>query len=557
MALSDSINSLMVKEAQKLRPNLMTPHPSRDYRDEVPKNRFELLPEDQAADVQKTWQDFHNENQNSYGSFDSFYYKYVFCREVTGTISEHNLKMLLADRTFLFPEYSDYAQGSEYPSIYQICRITSQSQINKWFDPAHVENILCEGIIPTKEHLQAYQQLQENLRCLDEALTRRRNNIRRFEAKSLSWKRDDNAPIFTVDLSETAVDRQVKDAESESTTNNEQTVIRCLSHLFYCYIEAMYTRGYGYRLKNYLNPQAEPSSWEEEIRRVYDFLLQNEPDWNPALVFFVLFTDHTKALAAHKLKKFDFMWKPPTQKAEQPVHEVQLTVSRRYECNIMLYDYLLDLLQPKALPEALSYAKYEFYALTHFQWYVHYHLPKDLYSGSGYHPNFHLSPDFMDGVDELGNLMRYDIDFCFPNGYVWLAIPPIDRHFNTVDPRTLLLNEVSLEKPSRRLITKIRRFLKQEEGKKLKQEYEKVAGDTAKVIRLLKECCQNQEFHFYYERLLYEYHLTKDFQLSIYGQLLLEHELREQLHEEARHHLREIVQKKFRSYFLTDSPFDV
>lgn len=67
--------------------------------------------------------------------------------------------MLLADRTFLFSEYSDYAQGSEYPSIYQICRITSQSQINKWFDPAHVENILCEGIIPTKEHLQAYQQL--------------------------------------------------------------------------------------------------------------------------------------------------------------------------------------------------------------------------------------------------------------------------------------------------------------------------------------------------------------------------------------------------------------
>ena len=122
---------------------------------------------------------------------------------------------------------------------------------------------------------------------------------------------------------------------------------------------------------------------------------------------------------------------------------------------------------------------------------------------------------------------------------------------------TLLLNEVSLEKPSRRLITKIRRFLKQEEGKKLKQEYEKVAGDTAEVIRLLKECCKNQEFHFYYERLLYEYHLTKDFQLSIYGQLLLEHELREQLHEEARHHLREIVQKKFRSYFLTDSPFDV
>ena len=109
MALSDSIRSLIRNETEKLRPNLMTLHPSRDYRDEVPKDRFELLPEDQAADVQKTWQDFHNENQNSYGSFDSFYYKYVFCREVTGTISEHNLKMLLADRTFLFPEYSDYA----------------------------------------------------------------------------------------------------------------------------------------------------------------------------------------------------------------------------------------------------------------------------------------------------------------------------------------------------------------------------------------------------------------------------------------------------------------
>lgn len=70
MALSDSINSLMRKEAEKLRPGLMTLHPSRNYRtddpewsyrvaesadgtepdktvhDEVPTNRFELLPED-------------------------------------------------------------------------------------------------------------------------------------------------------------------------------------------------------------------------------------------------------------------------------------------------------------------------------------------------------------------------------------------------------------------------------------------------------------------------------------------------------------------------------
>lgn len=73
----------------------------------------------------------------------------------------------------------------------------------------------------------------------------------------------------------------------------------------------------------------------------------------------------------------------------------------------MLYDYLLDLLQPDASPEELFYAKYEFYALTHFQWYVYYRLLKNLHSGSGYHPDFHLSPDFMDGVDELGNLMRY------------------------------------------------------------------------------------------------------------------------------------------------------
>lgn len=187
---------------------------------------------------------------------------------------------------------------------------------------------------------------------------------------------------------------------------------------------------------------------------------------------------------------------------------------------------------------------------------THYRIPPNSHTASEYDPSFHMAPDFGDGVDELGNLMRNCINFCFPNGYEWLAIHPQNRvRFNTVEPKTLLLSEASLTRPSQRLITKIRHFLEQEKGKELKQKYARIACDTKKVIELLDACCKEQEFHFYYEILLSEYEITKPEYIHVYSRLLLEHELREQMYEEARKNLREIAQKKFGALFLTDNPF--
>lgn len=570
MALSAEIVHLMAEEEKKLSIDFIRLHPSRNYRERATDRshrstseseeaygenvkrpdtmRRKLNDSDQVSTLRREWQEFHNSNR--YRFFDEFYYKHVFCTyENIRQISDQGFLTLISDRSFLFPEHSDQAQDVEYPAIYAICKVDQK----RLYKPDNIDEVRREGIVPTTGHLQAYERLCANRKRLIETMERRERNLLRYRMRHGADNIQDGTPIFTIRFGNVL---ENDTSTSESSPVGDGEMARKLSCLFYNYMEALSTRGYRTGLSHYL--KLEKTDWEEELRSVYEFLLREAPDWNPALVFFCLFTEYTTPLASHRLKKFDFALKSAAKRAEEPIGQVQLTLSRKYECQIMLYDHLLDLLLQTASPEEISYAKFEFYARTSYQWYTHYRLPQNSHTASEYDPSFHMAPDFGDGVDELGNLMRNCINFCFPNGYEWLAIHPQNRvRFNTVEPKTLLLSEASLIRPSQRLITKIRHFLEQEKGKELKQKYARIAYDTKKVIHLLDACCKEQEFHFYYEILLSEYEITKPEYIHVYSRLLLEHELREQMYEEARKNLRRIAQEKFGALFLTDDPFGI
>lgn len=420
MALSAEIVHLMAEEEKKLSIDFIHLHPSRNYKERATDRSHRSTSEseeicrenvtrpdamlhklddpDQVSTLRRAWQEFHKSNR--YRFFDEFYYKNVFCTyENIRQISDQSFLTLISDRSFLFPEHSDQAQDVEYPAIYMICKV-DQKRINK---PDNIDEVRREGIVPTTGHLQAYERLCANRKRLTETIERRKRNLQRYRMRYGADNIQDGTPIFTIRFGNVL---ENDTSVSESSPAGSGEMARKLSCLFYNYVKAISTRGYRTGLSHYL--KSEKTDWEKELRHVYEYLLREAPDWNPALVFFCLFTEYTTPLASHRLKKFDFALKSAAKRAEEPIGQVQLTLSRKYECQIMLYDHLLDLLLQTASPEEISYAKFEFYARTRYQWYAHYRLPPNSHTASEYDPSFHMAPDFGDGVDELGE----EVDRC-------------------------------------------------------------------------------------------------------------------------------------------------
>lgn len=523
-------------------------------------NCYQLLPKEERDKILEYWNQFHESCK--YDFFEMFYIKNIFCRSHhLSEISEEAFLTLIADRTFLFMEYNQHSTNEKYPTLLKVCQ---DHILAGCIDEAHY--IRDNGFAPTTAHRASYERLLENRRKLKEAIECRKEHIKR-------WKRNEA-------LSQNGFSVALDDMYQLSGT--EDTKIKKLSCLFYAYLKAMVDRSYRYEYKEYVfntentGQKGETNTcmereWIKEIGLVHQKLVKLNASGtvlNPAIVYFDLFVNYTNRLAKHKLTKYKFRMPSPNKRAED--RRVPLTISRKIECQIILYDYLLDLFFPNGDSNERAYAKYEFYAATHYQWYMHYQLPekpKQKISSSEKQdseaieelPNFHLLPDLEDGVDELGHIMRRNIELCLPNGYEWLAMEPLHaRYLDDIHTKTLLLEEACLRLPSRRMITKVRNYIKESrESRNLLEEYAKIEADPRKVIQLLNPICQEKEFYFYSEIALSEYAPISADRRVEYTRLILEHELRAQLNEAAHRELFHVAHRYFAKLFVTKDPFGI
>lgn len=523
-------------------------------------NHYQLLSKEAGDKILEYWNQFHESCK--YDSFEMFYIKNIFCRSShLDEISEETFLTLIADRTFLFMEYNQHSTDVMYPTLLKVCQ---DYILSGCIDQANY--IRDNGFAPTTAHRTSYERLLENRCKLEDAIERRKEHIKRWKSNEALDKKD-----FSVDLGKT---KQIDETED--------TLIEKLSHLFYAYLKAMFDRGYRYEYQKYASSEenadqksaAKACAWGEWIREiglVHQKLVELNKDktvLNPAIVYFDLFANHTSKLAKHKLTTYKFRMPSPNKRAED--RRVPLTISRKIECQIILYDYLLDLFFPNGDSSERAYAKYEFYAATHYQWYMHYQLPekpKQRTSSSEEQesgtiealPNFHLLPDLEDGVDELGHIMRRNIELCLPNGYEWLAMEPLHaRYLDDIHTKTLLLEEACLRLPSQRMITKVRNYIEEiQESRNLLEEYARIEADPRKVIQLLNPICQEKEFYFYSEIALSEYAPISADRRVEYTRLILEHELRAQLNEAAHRELFHVAHRYFAKLFVTKDPFGI
>lgn len=524
-------------------------------------NRYQLLPKEEGDKILEYWNQFHELCKCKYDSFEMFYIKNIFCRSShLDEISEETFLTLIADRTFLFMEYNQHSTNEKYPTLFRVCKdyilVGCKDQARYIRD---------NGFAPTTAHRTSYERLLENRRKLEEAIERREEHIKR-------WKRNEalNQKGFSVALD-----------DMYQTNGTEDMKIKKLSCLFYAYLKAMVDRGYRYEYKKYASSEdnADQKSgastcveheWIREIGLVHQKLVKLKVSGtvlNPAIVYFDLFANYTSKLAKHKLTTYKFRMPSPSKRAED--RRVPLTISRKIECQIILYDYLLDLFFPDDDREQ-AYAKYEFYAATHYQWYMHYQLPEKPEQSEVSNmkqksdqiealPNFHLLPDLEDGVDELGHIMRRNIELCLPNGYEWLAMKPLyARYQDNIHTKTLLLEEACLRLPSQRMITKVRNYIKRiQESRNLLEEYAEREADPHEVIKLLDPICREKEFRFHSETALSEYTPISADRRIEYTRLILEHELRAQLNEAAHKKLFRVAHRYFAKLFVTKDPFGI
>lgn len=626
------------------------------------------------------WISFHNHfkynSHDSHDSFQAFCEKSTFCSAHTvDDIEADDLLTLLADRTFLFMQYSQFHDNSAHPCLlflYLPTRLSDESfEELKAQREAQIEQARKTGFVPTDAHWQAYQELERNRNQLLQALHRRITNLKRYGVPE-GAKPDAHVEPFTLSIpapskqekkpsakaaesptgegessaqqtQPTAEEAESPAQKTQPTAENSESSAqetdtppkktptpteRKLSILFRAYLSAMVKQAYRYRYKAYVNLPEDQADWTHEIHCISEYLQKNRPNTNHALVFFHLFTSCAEKLAKHTLTTYTFALPTSSQKADYPSDQVNPNISRRNECQIMLYDHLLKLLPPRYCGvDELSYAKFEFYAFTQFQWYFHYDTPTPPEDPREYRPEFQLIPNRADGVDDLGNLLRFHISYCIPNKFEWLMkrpnhkscfqkdkiktllqkeaaalLPPkllVEKIIHYVDEGkkesgevlallqeelstsfppeslvdeivytleaderadsneliSLLLEEASISLPSRRLIKKIRRYLATDDGKDKLEQYEKESFDSSLVPGFLERICKAHKLYYYSDAVRLEYSPHHNHAPLAYSAFLLEHEMKELLHEEARKKLRDLAQKRFGHLFFSNDPF--
>lgn len=273
------------------------------------------------------------------------------------------------------------------------------------------------------------------------------------------------------------------DEESFIPTEREKKMAR----LFRAYLSALAENAYDKEAPQQLNHAEENAlPWIHAICRNTQ---KGSSDF--ALRVWVLFTANKKKLATGRLKQYKFRTVPMKAKddrADTRPENLDENQSRKIRCDIILFDHLLDLLQP---PDR-EYAKFQFYARSRFDRFTHYKTSiEKLYE-------FNCAEEAMDGVDQLGCLIRYHIEHCLMDTPVWLtrARPNYSPKPLLNSLTDLLLHDATLLPVKRRMTERMRRVIEDAKGKEAVAQYRSKRGNEDGITKLITQLREEQNLHF-------------------------------------------------------------
>lgn len=329
-------------------------------------------------------------------------------------------------------------------------------------------------------------------------------------------------------------------------TGNPTPEAKTLSRLFRSYLKAVCDYAYVKKYQPYLEGNPD---WTDEMSQILEEIEEQGRQADRRLILYRLFTRMTQKLAAHTLRKCELKTPEPGKKAPCPLKPTQSTVTRRNECNVLLFDYLMRCFPP----EDVAYEKFRFYLFTHYESYVHYKITWP--EGDSEIP-FDFVPDWDNGVDELGHLLRSHIFTCMPNRLEWLT-PDLNNSYRdvAVELVTRMLYDAEIAAAAFRLTNRIRAFLRDNESEPLYNKYVKHQNDTSAVEKELSRICQEKNFIFHMERQFHAESMPQKDGHLVYGRFLLEFELRERLIRQARHGFSSGLSSCLRIAFAWRTPF--
>lgn len=512
-------------------------HPRLLYRKDTrdKKARMKRIRPEMEHRLLQEWYDFHC--QLDHEDYQDFYSKILFClnKDLVSKLDMHSFVQLIADRRFLFLDYNENYSLPEYPPLSEIVHAPNyylqppdfgnQPEYQKILQQ-NAETVLQQAFVPTSGHKSAWEEWNAHLKELRNAYA-----LQEMLAKKCGNK------AKTVEI-------QIEPTLQMPLTKREEK----LCELFRKYVEACYEYAYAEDMKEDLSRK----KYQGIIQYVDHYLRANyaEDPIFQALVFFHLFSQQMKRVVKGSLRKYCCKPLEPSRLKNQRPAAVQSTVRNRVECNIKLFDYLMELLlfdgdkdrsrkarekerdtikDAEEIEESLllPLAKYRFRLFTRYDQYCHYDLRKKYVSDKTtgeeeLQIDFCCRENLKDGVDLFGNLLRYHIKYCMPNQVQWLQpfITPIN--FTPV-LATLLLDDGQILPTRERLTDRIRLAIANDE-KSLKKEtsltteelptmvnqYQKHFLDQEQLRINLEKWCEKLDFHFRHESALYERNFEKD-----------------------------------------------
>lgn len=492
-------------------------------------NLFSALPVEEQAPLQEAWYIFHEAAHHK--TYEDFFSKIEYCRRLTDkSIDIQTFLQLIADRSFLFLEFCENGNDPSYPLLSKL--VENCEANSRGYSKEAVAQVLKKALIPTSAHKRYYRILDENLHELLDAKRMRERQLQ------IPLQIDD----FSISIS-----------PQEPLPLSERDEV--LSKLFYAYARACEQTAYV-RFSSVISNASRP--WSTAVHTISCYLDEHPCDipGYSALVFFALFTQNAEKLLSGKLKKFNFKKLPPRESVKADPNETHKRISRRIDCNIELFDQLLEIFAPEnATEEYIADAKYAFLLFSRYNRYWHFDL-SDFCRGDGasshYDLRFGRQRDYKDGVDHLGNLIRYHIKYCIPNQADQLLpvlISPGGGDWRPLATLTsFLLYESCQHVPTQQQLThRIEAFLGSEAGKDTFEKYVHNRHDDYELEELLNKCCTENDFFIKNgSSVLYEPG-TNAKAIQHAPRLILEYALRFRMIQEAERNLERVADVLFQS----------
>ena len=482
---------------------------------------YEVLQNRQKVDqLLDSWNAFHG--KIAYQNWEQFYNKERFCDDIEKLdISQDSFIELICDRTFLFLSYSEHLSSPDYPELKDVYK--NPEIMTAHYKGEQIELIKRQGFIPTRAHYWEWEQWTKSVKQLNLAIERRKAHILQGANidKKISWKKYEEA--FTpCDLE----DR--------------------IARLFHKYLSALIDMAYGTEYQALINKAFQNSlTW---IHTVMENSKMNEEEAPcTALLLWVLFTTYTKKLASGTLKEYKFAVpnrKSTKDQADVSPAKLNGNQSQKIRCNIILFDHLLDIVQPKDR----EYAKFQFYAFARYDRFTHYRTKPD-------RPfDFNCIEEELDCVDQLGGMIRYHIEHCLMNTPAWLslAVPSLSSKPLMNSLAALLLHDATLLPTKRRLTERVQFFMKDAKANNYVEQYEQCGGNEERITRLLDRLREEEDLHFIASHVFMDSETLNDPNIAQCERFVVEYALKEKQFEFYYAKLRDQAMTLFpREWFLS------